>query len=321
MSNKDNPLVSIISVNYNQLEVTYEMLDSLRRLSFTDFEVILVDNASRENPERAIRDRYPEVVFIRSEDNLGFAGGNNLGVKQSQGDFLFFVNNDTVLTEGLIENMLAHFEEHPKSGIASPLIYYFEKQDGHELIQYAGATPVHSLTARNSIIGEKELDKGQYTLTQQTAFAHGAAMMVPRYVIEKAGLMTEYFFLYYEELDWCEKIKNAGFQIHVVPKAKIYHKESVSVGPMSTLKTYYLNRNRILFMRRNKGAGQKILFFLFWGLITMPRWTITYLIKGKWEHLKAFYKATFWNLKNEKYPVNRAIESGKSRLSASHSEV
>ena len=104
------PLISIISINYNSLEVTCEMLDSVRANSYDDIEVIVVDNASKENPKVRIESVYPEVVFVRSEENLGFAGGNNLGLQYATGDYFFFLNNDAVLTNGCIEAILATFD-------------------------------------------------------------------------------------------------------------------------------------------------------------------------------------------------------------------
>jgi GT2 family glycosyltransferase len=193
------------------------------------------------------------------------------------------------------------------------LICYFNesKNADSDLIQYAGMTQVHALTARNTTIGEKELDKGQFSVTQKTAYGHGAAMMVSRKTMEKAGLMFEDFFLYYEELDWCERIKKAGFEIWVEPKAKIYHKESASVGAMSTLKTYYINRNRIYFMRRNFGGLGFVLFSLFLICVTIPKNVLKYFVTGQFDHAKVFLKAVFWNIKDTviSKKLNEKIES------------
>ena len=308
---KNKPFVSIVTINYNQLAVTCEMLDSIRRLTYSDLEVILVDNASQENPQSVIETQYPEVHFIRSDENLGFSGGNNLGILQSRGEFIFLVNNDTELQEGSIEQLLALFEQEPELGIVSPLICYFPGEETHnkEIIQYAGTTQVNAYTARNSTIGWMEENKGQYNKPQPTAYAHGAAMMIPRSVIDKVGMMPESFFLYYEELDWCEQIRRAGYQIYLEPRAKIYHKESVSVGKMSTLKTYYLTRNRIYFMRRNRRASELLLFALFLTLFTFPKNVMMYIIRGEWAHLKVFLQAIWWNLSREdrKLPVDGKV--------------
>jgi GT2 family glycosyltransferase len=293
-----NPLISIISINYNSLEVTCEMLDSVRVNSYKNVEVIVVDNASKECPKEFLNANYPEAKVIRSEDNLGFAGGNNIGIRESNGEYLFFLNNDAVLTNGALEKMLALFESNPKLGIVSPKICYFKSDvaSDEDLIQYAGTTMVHPVTARNQTIGEKELDKNQYTTAKETAYAHGCAMLVKEEVLTTVGLMPEDFFLYYEELDWCEQIRKAGYDIYVEPNATVYHKESYSVQKISALKTYYINRNRILFMRRHRSTTELAGFYFFLTFFTIPKNALTLLLKRDFVNFKAFFRAIKWHL-------------------------
>ncbi len=292
------PLVSIITVNYNQKEVSCELLQSVKNNSYKNTEVILVDNASKENPLSYIKQRFPEVKVIVSEQNLGFAGGNNLAIPFCNGDYIFYVNNDAELTDGCIEKLIAAFEADPNLGIISPLICYFPKNKEEEIVQFAGATPISTLTARNKTIGYKEKNTGKFTLKRSTSYIHGAAMMTTKKVIERAGLMDDTFFLYYEELDWSESIKKAGFDVQIEPNAKVYHKESLTVGEDSPIKTYYINRNRILFMRRHKKGWQILLFSIFLLFAIIPKNTLGFIIRRKWANLKAFYRAIFWNLNN-----------------------
>ena len=297
---RNQPFISIITVNYNGLDLTVELLDSIRQLSYKNVEIFVVDNASKVNPQSFFNDQYPEVKYIRSEKNLGFAGGNNLAVKEAKGDFLFFINNDAEMTEGCLEKLVELFQSHPKLGIASPLLCYFNDntKENPDLIQYAGSTHLHPMTARNLTIGEKEINNGQYNKPRPTAYAHGAAMIVKREVIDNVGVMFEDFFLYYEELDWCERIRRAGYEIWVEPRAKIYHKESVTVGAMSPLKTYYLNRNRIYFVRRNFSGLNLLLFSLFLIFFTIPKNLGVLLLRGQFQHAKVFIKAIVWNVTN-----------------------
>jgi len=289
-------MVSIITVNYNQAAVTFALLDSIRRQDYKDIEVFVVDNASKENPQTAFETQYPEVHFIRSEVNLGFAGGNNLAVRAAKGDYLFFINNDAELTDHCLERLVAMFENNPKLGLVSPLICYYPQEKWTEdYIQYAGMTPIHPLTARNETIGKKTWERGQYTEPCATAYAHGAAMMCSKAVIEQAGMMDEDFFLYYEELDWGERVRKSGFEIWVEPRARVYHKESLTVGKLGSLKTYYLNRNRVWFMRRNYGGWKIAAFYLFLFLVTIPKNTLQMLLKGEKDNLKAFWRGIFWN--------------------------
>jgi GT2 family glycosyltransferase len=319
----EQPLVSLITINYNSLAVTTEMLDSVRKLKYPNIEVIVVDNASHENPGSILKSAYPEVIFIRSEVNLGFSGGNNMGIQASKGAFLYFVNNDTELIEGSITLLVSLCKKVEKLGAVSPMIYHHPELHAEigELIQYSGTTRVNALTARNQTIGAGEIDNGQFDQPCPTAYVHGAAMMIPREVVEKVGMMPEEFFLYYEELDWCDQIRNAGYKIYLEPRAKIYHKESVSIGKMSTLKTYYLTRNRILYIRRQRSVFEVFIFSLFLVFFTIPKNLILYLIKGEWQHARVFLKAIFWHLKPESKTVFKPLPRLAVLISSSNSKA
>jgi GT2 family glycosyltransferase len=256
----------------------------------------VVDNASSINPVPAWQAKYAYVTFIRSEVNTGFAGGNNIGIKAASGDYLFLVNNDTELTQGLIEKLMATLEANPKIAMVSPKIHYY---DVPNMLQYVGYTEMNYFTARNNQLGQFETDNGQYQhLTGKTGFAHGAAMMVTRAAIEKVGLMAENFFLYYEELDWCARMKQAGYEIWVNMDALIYHKESISVGKQSAIKEYFMNRNRILFERRNATSFQFLVFIIYFiGLVT-PRNIINYIKQKQSSFIKWLLKAIWWNITN-----------------------
>jgi GT2 family glycosyltransferase len=286
-------------------------------LSYKNLEIFVVDNASKESPQAYLAEHFPEVKFIRSDPNLGFAGGNNLAASQAQGEFIFYINNDAEITEGCLEKLVMLFDKRPKLGIVSPLICYFNESKGAsgDLIQYAGMTQMNPLTARNRTIGEKNRDTGQYTEAVPTAYAHGAAMMISRKATEKVGLMFDNFFLYYEELDWCERIRKAGFEIYVEPNARIYHKESATVGAASTLKTHYINRNRIYFMRRNYGGLGFVAFVLFLTFVAIPKNILSFFVKGAFDHIKAFTKAVVWNVKDAFYTPTKQNMDAQSELS------
>src|SRR5476651_1700266 len=203
--------VSVITVNFNQPVVTEALLTSIAATNtYIDIEIIVVDNGSKVNPVGDWRLAYPNITFIRSDVNLGFAVCNNIGIKAATGDYLFLVNNDTEFTPGLIETLVDVLDANAKVGIISPKIKYFQTS---EIIQYVGFTPMNYFTCANKCVGQFEEDKGQYDGTlAPTGFCHGAAMMLRAGAIAKAGLMTENFFLYYEEMDWNEAIKRAGYE-------------------------------------------------------------------------------------------------------------
>jgi GT2 family glycosyltransferase len=289
--------VSIITINFNQPLLTELFLDSVATLNtYPAIEIIVVDNGSLENPIKSWQSLYPEVRFIRSEKNLGFAGGNNLGIRHAKGEYFFLVNNDTEFTAGLIENLVSVLDSRPKVGLISPKILYFDQPN---IIQYAGYSAMNMNTGRNRCVGQMEQDLGQYDDSiGPTGYVHGAAMMIRKEAINKAGLMPELFFLYYEEMDWCEKIRKAGFEIWFEPKAKIYHKESMSVGKKSLLKEYFMCRNRILFIRRNAPWFSRIIFYFHFLLLVSPRNLIGYLLAGNIAHARQFLRGIWWNFKN-----------------------
>jgi GT2 family glycosyltransferase len=286
----DLPLVSIISINYNQARVTCELIESLKKVHYPKIEIIIVDNASSEDPSSIAA--YPEVQLLRSNSNLGFSGGNNLGIRAAKGSYLLFLNNDTEVEPDFLEPLVTLMESNKAIGMVTPKIVYF----GTNIIQYAGSHSINPFTGRGKKIGSMEVDNGQYNDVRETSLGHGAALMVSRKLIQSIGLMPELFFLYYEEHDWCEKAKRAGFKIYYSGVTKIYHKESMSVGKNSILKTYYMNRNRVVFMRRNVFGVKRLISLLFYFFISVPKNTIKFISKGEFDHLKALYKALAWNL-------------------------
>lgn len=295
--------VSIITVNFNHSDVTEALLDSIARTNtYSAIEVIVVDNGSSIDPVPGWRTRYPDVIFIRSEKNLGFAGGNNLGIKAAKGDYLFFVNNDTEFTEGLVATLVSTLDEHAEVGMVSPKIHYFNEPG---ILQYAGFSHMNYYTARTSCIGQFEKDNGQYDgLTGETGFVHGAAMMVRRESMNKCGTMPEHYFLYYEEMDWCEHIRKAGYTVWVNTQALIYHKESATVGSNSPLKEYFMNRNRILFIRRNCPLKVRMIFWPYFIFIVGLRNILGYIKNGQWSFIKLFVKAIVWNMTNDVNSTN-----------------
>ncbi|KAA6431522.1 glycosyltransferase family 2 protein [Dyadobacter flavalbus] len=290
--------VSIVTVNFNQPLVTEDLLKSLAEVNtYPDLEIIVVDNGSKVNVVPEWQSRYKDIIFIRSEINTGFAGGNNIGIQHATGDYLFLINNDTEVTADLIGKLVEKMESNPKIGMISPKIHYFD-QPG--MLQYTGYTPMNYFTARNACIGQFEEDRGQYdSLSGVTGYAHGAAMMIRREALQKAGVMSENYFLYYEELDWCERIRKAGYEIHVDLSALIYHKESVSVGKRTALKEFFMNRNRILFIRKNADTSTFLVFCCYFLAAVIPRNLFQYIKNREYNFIPVFLKAIAWHFTNK----------------------
>ena len=274
--------LSIITVNYNGLNDTCALIESI---PFNEkMEVIVVDNASKEDEASIISQRFPRVRTIRSEKNLGFAGGNNLGIKEAKGKYLFLINNDTIFKDFQVQPLIDRLSSSPQIAIVCPKIRFAW---GTNPIQFAGYTPLSNVTIRNKAIGFGEEDRGQHDTPHPTPYAHGAAMMIKREAIDKVGLMPECYFLYYEELDWSMMFTRAGYEIWYVPACTIYHKESQSTGQNSPLRTYYITRNRLLLVQRNFYGIHKYLSYIYLiGLVSL-RDTLKYAFSRKNELLKA----------------------------------
>jgi len=289
--------LSIITINYNGLKDTSELIETLP-LEDESIEVIVVDNASKKDEATVIEQRYPQVKVIRSNINLGFAGGNNLGIKAARGKYLFFINNDTLLRseKGKVKSekfasafqpLINRLESSTKIGMVCPKIRF---SWGDHPIQFAGYTPLSRITLRNRAIGCGEPDQGQYNTAHLTPYAHGAAMMVKREVIKKAGMMPECYFLYYEELDWSMMIRHAGYDIWYEPAMTIYHKESQATGQQSPLRKYYITRNRLLFVKRNNSSATRILSYLYLICLVATRDILKHTCQCRFDLVKATIK-------------------------------
>jgi len=286
------PLVSIITVNFNQVEVTAALLQSLRAITYPRVEILVVDNGSTTGNPDSLATDYPEITLIKSSENLGFAGGNNLAVRVATGEYLLFLNNDTEVTPGFLEPLVERMAADPTIGMISPKIRFFHTPD---MIQYAGYTPMHPLTLRQHLIGFHETDHGQYDRGGYTYSIHGAAMMVRRQAIEKTGMMEELYFLYYEEHDWAARIKRVGYKIYYEPDSLVLHKESVTTGRESPLKTYYINRNRFLFARRNFRGVSRWITLMYLSLIAFPKALINYSVRKRFDLVREVWRAYTWN--------------------------
>lgn len=277
--------VSIITINYNGLKDTCELIESI---PFNEnLEVIVVDNASLNQEADIISQKFPHVKVIKSKKNLGFAGGNNLGIKAALGKYLFLVNNDTIFKDLNILALINRAESSAEVGVVCPKIRFaWDPQP----IQFTGYTELSKITIRNQAIGFGEEDHGQYETAHPTPYAHGAAMLIKREAIDKVGLMPECYFLYYEELDWSMMFTRAGYQIWYEPQCTIYHKESQATGQNSPLRTYYITRNRLLLVKRNwRGISKYLSYCYLLGLVA-PKDILKFALQGRMDLVKAVYK-------------------------------
>ena len=287
--------LSIITINYNGLKDTCELIKSIPFNN--EMEVIVVDNASTQDEPSVISERYPQIKVIRSPRNLGFAGGNNLGIKEAKGKYVLLINNDTYFKDFKIEPLIKRLESSEKIGIVCPKLRFAW---GNNPIQFAGYTPLSPITVRNQAIGFCDEDHDQYNTARPTPYAHGAAMLIKREAINKVGLMPECFFLYYEELDWSMMFARAGYEIWYDPTCTVFHKESQTTGQNSPLRTYYITRNRLLLVKRNfKGINKYLSYIYLIGIVELRdilKYTFTRqpsLLKAVLKGLRDFINSKF----------------------------
>ena len=288
------PLISIIIVNYNTSKDIFPLMESLNRCGYSHFEIIIVDNDSPDDDLSQVADLYPHINFIMSAKNLGFAGANNLGARKAKGDFLLFLNPDIEVTPGFIDPMLFAFKVNPQLGLVSPKIKYFNNPS---IIQYAGFSKLNLYTMQSSSYGKGKEDGPLYSVTKETSYGHWAAMMISRAAFEAVGEMNESYFLYYEEIDWCQRIRQKGYQIYYVAASEVYHKESTSVKKQSPLKVYYLSRNRFMFAKIHCQNWQLFIYFFYNLLILIPKGIVKYISKPVL--LKAYLSGLASNLYTE----------------------
>ena len=247
-----NSKISIIILNWNGLKDTLECLESVKKIDYPDFEVIVVDNGSTDGSAQFIRQRFPDVRFIQNSENLGYAEGNNVGIRYALGhgaEFVLVLNNDTIVDKNILLAFVKGAADYPDAGVFGAKIYNF---DDPNRIWHAGGI-LDQKTAEMYQNGFGVLDDGTFYITAvEIDYACGCSLFFRREVAEKIGLFDPDFFLYYEDTDLCFRARRAGFKVMYIPAAKLWHKVSASFRPTpSPSSYYYLTRNRLLFARRN----------------------------------------------------------------------
>lgn len=245
--------LSVITINYNGLDTTKTFLKSFHAyVHCIEYEMIVIDNGSKDNESVALFKEFPWIKCIRSEENLGFSGGNNLGVKYATGDIFLFLNNDLIVTFDFVESLLKIFSNIESVGIVSPKILNIDNT-----LCYGGSEPLGRYLLRiHYIYGDI---KKALPISQEVSLAHGAALMIEKKVIERLGGWPEVYFLYSEEVDLSINVRKLGYSIWYEPKSFVYHLGSQSTGKESPLVYYYNTRNRFLLYKRNlRGLTQVI---------------------------------------------------------------
>lgn len=256
------PKVCVITLNWNRKNDTIECIESLRRLNYPNYEILMVDNGSTDGSAEAVRERFPEVRVIRNKRNLGYAAGFNKGMAQAYAagaDYFLIINNDTVIDPEALMELCKTAQTHEDAGFVSGKVYFYNEPTR---LQTAGRLK-DTINIAGEHVGFRKLDLGQYEVEQEFEFIDDVFLLVKKDVYEKVGGYDENFFLYWEETDWCARVRRAGFKIFYTPGAKIWHKGNLTVSDgMTPSALYYLSRNKIIFMWRNAQI-RNFLFFSY----------------------------------------------------------
>ena len=245
------PKTSIILLNWNGKEHTIKCLESLKNLNYPNYETIVVDNASSDDSVEVISHKFPNGILITNQENLGFAEGNNIGIKyalERGADYVFLLNNDAIVAEETVTELVQAAESDDKIGILGSRIYFYDRPDR---IQSAWA----NIDTKTGRVWYPDYGKSVTTADNKAVDVDaisGTAMMVKREVIEKVGMLDPTFFCYFEDTDWCVRARKAGYRVVVVPVSKVWHKGGASTGGGATLTSiYYSVRNHLLVMNKN----------------------------------------------------------------------
>lgn len=292
------PLVSIIVLNWDQPDLTLACLDTLAGIDYAPFEIIVVDNGSSDGSPAIIRDRYPDVRLIENGINLGFSEGNNIGIRDAlsrRADYILLLNNDTVVDPGFLKALIQVAESDSQIGVVTPKIYYFNNPTkiwcaGAQIDWETGET--YRLRAE-----EKDNSESDNEFPQDVKFVSGCAMCIKRSVIEKVGFLDPRYFAYYEEVDWCVRITRKNYRCVYVPKSKIWHIVSASIGVDSPLASYYMTRNQLLFLWNN-APGIRRYQLTIRSLLNDFRTISAYSMKKKYRKQRKNQNAMFWALRD-----------------------
>ncbi len=252
-----NPKIGIIIVNWNGKKDTLACLESLSKLTYTNIETIVIDNGSTNDSVQAISSAFPQITLICNNENLGFAGGNNVGIKYAianKCDYIYLLNNDTVVAPNLLNIFLEHMNALNRPAILGSKVYLFEDQTKFD---HLGGI-WNEEKAQFDLLHARSIDDGiKFEKPIAVDYVCGCSLFAPTLAFQKIGLLEEKYFLFWEESDFCFRAKKNGYCVFVSPQAKIWHKVSASFIGGKPHTTYFWWRNRLLFIDRNLSKTKK----------------------------------------------------------------
>jgi GT2 family glycosyltransferase len=288
------PQVTAVTLNWNRPDDTLDCLASLREQTCPNLHLLVVDNGSTDDSVIRIRAEFPDVSLLAHPHNSGFAHGNNLGIRQALAegaDYVFCLNNDTWLAPDTIERLVTAAAQEP--ALLSAIIYY--AAESRRVWGLGGHFNHWLLEVRQ--IGQRELDRGQWPAVLDVDFVPACGLLLPRPILETVGLFDERFFMYYEDLDFCRRVRQAGWPIRVLTEAKMWHKVSLSSGGSdSPNERYWMARSSLLYFRKHARPWQWPLIGC-WRLGSAVRTSSRLGRLGRWDALRAYWRGLWDGLR------------------------
>lgn len=264
--------IAIVVLNWRNATGTIACLDALKKVTTPDVAVIVVDNGSGDGSVAAIREHHPDLPLLDTGANLGYAGGNNVGIRyalEHGAEVVGILNNDALVDRGFLPPLLAANQQAGSQAILTPMICETEAPD--IIWALGGRIDWRTATSHRWRAGEHRAN-WQTKPPQTVDFAIGTALLASRQVWESAGLIDESFFLYYEETDWCLHARRLGIPSIAVPASCVWHEAGASGGRTSPRVTYYMTRNALRFLQRNLTGRRRVLPLLQVG--TLAHWYV-----------------------------------------------
>ena len=273
MAAPDLPLVYVIILSWKQRDYTLACLASLSQLEYSRHRIVVVDNGSADGSPVLIEERFPKVILIRNERNLGFCEGNNMGIRhalQHGADYVLLLNSDTEVDPRFLTILVETAEADERIGMAGPMVCYY---DDPQRIWSAGGL-IEGLAVPRTL-RHNQIDDGQDEAVMDLDYVAGCALLVKASVIQHIGLLDARFFAYHEDADWCTRARMAGFRVVYVPQARVWHKVSPGARDHSPHHIYFMTRNRLLFLKKYGGTFLAIGFVIVNGYLrTILSWSL-----------------------------------------------
>lgn len=272
----EKDLVSVVFPTMNRKCDLIKCINSVKESTYDKIEIIVADNSSIDGSKEAVKELFPDVILLENELNLGSPISINDCIKKSKGEFIFRLDDDVIIEKNTIENMLKVLKSDPQIGAVSAICFYMENPN---LLRAAGLK-ISLFFGKTIAYGKDETNLKPFKENREIEGAGGGTLMTRRKIFDKIGFYDESYFLTYEDVDWCYKLKKAGYKLVLVGGTKLYHKKEVG-GPTNEnpLRTYFLSRGQVLFMKKNAG-WRNIIFFPYLFLLLYPIKVLLFLKKG-----------------------------------------